>query len=70
MRGRKQPAFKSDKLTAVCEPNIYKNMGYLISHNLMGLQGLLQGYLSFFALIIIKFNTLFLRANSLVTWGH
>jgi hypothetical protein len=43
--GEGQPACKTDNLTAICEPIVYKNVGASTSHSPMGLHGPLQGYL-------------------------
>jgi hypothetical protein len=43
--GEGRPVRKADNLTAICEPIVYKNVGASISHNHMGLRGLLKGYL-------------------------
>jgi hypothetical protein len=44
-RGVERPARKDDNLTAICEPTVWKNARSLISHNIVGLYGLLQGYM-------------------------
>jgi hypothetical protein len=41
--GKGCPARKADNLTAISEPTVKKNVGASTSHNLMGLNGLLQG---------------------------
>jgi hypothetical protein len=40
-----RPTRKADNLTAVCEPICLENVGASMSHNPMGLHGLLQGYI-------------------------
>jgi hypothetical protein len=40
--GKEWPVYKVDKLTAICEPTAYK-MYQSMSHNPMGLCGLLEG---------------------------
>jgi hypothetical protein len=41
--GKGRPAREADKLTAICEPIVYRqNVGASTSHNRMGLHGLLQ----------------------------
>jgi hypothetical protein len=38
---------RADNLTAICDPIVLDNVGFLTSHNPIGLQGLLQGQLYF-----------------------
>jgi hypothetical protein len=42
LEGRVRPERKADSLTAICDPNVYKNVKTSTSHNLMGFHGLLQ----------------------------
>jgi hypothetical protein len=48
--GKWRPTCKADKLTTICGPLVYRNVGPSTSHKPLGLHGLLQGYLYFFAL--------------------
>jgi hypothetical protein len=41
--GKGRPARKAENLTAICEPIVQKNVKASMSHNPMGLHGLLQG---------------------------
>jgi hypothetical protein len=50
--GEGRPAHKADKLTAICEPTVYKNVGSSTFHSPMGLHGPLQGYLYFYLCIL------------------
>jgi hypothetical protein len=50
--GKGQLACKADSFTAICEPTL-QNVGASISHNPVGLHGLLQGQLYLFFFIII-----------------
>jgi hypothetical protein len=43
--GKERTVRKADNFTAICEPNVYRNMGASTSHNPRGLHGLLQGWL-------------------------
>jgi hypothetical protein len=46
--GEARPVRKTDNLTAICEPIVYKNVGASTSHSPMGLHSPLQGYLYFY----------------------
>jgi hypothetical protein len=41
--GKGRPARKADNLTAICEPMAIENVAASMSHNPMGLHGLLRG---------------------------
>jgi hypothetical protein len=40
---KERPVRKADNLTAICEPICLENVGASMSHNPVGLHGLLQG---------------------------